>query len=59
MKRLTRGEAIRAKCLDCMCGQSAEVRKCPCRDCPLFPYRLGSEKRAAELDAKLTEQNGV
>ena len=34
-------KAIRAKCLDCMCGQVQEVRLCPCTDCPLYPYRMG------------------
>lgn len=34
-------KAIRAKCLDCMCGQVHEVRKCPCKDCSLWPYRMG------------------
>ena len=43
-KRLTRGQAIRAKCLDCCCGHSAEVRKCPAEDCPLWPYRMGREQ---------------
>lgn len=42
-KRLTRGQAIRAKCLDCCGGQSAEVRKCPAQDCPLWLYRMGRE----------------
>lgn len=32
---------IREKCLDCVCGNSAEVARCPCRDCPLYPYRMG------------------
>ena len=38
---LTPIKAIRAKCLDCMCDQAAEVRLCPCEDCPLYPYRMG------------------
>lgn len=42
-ERLTRSEAIRLKCLDCMCGQMAEVRECPCEDCPLWRYRMGYE----------------
>ena len=33
--------AIRAKCLDCCCGSSQEVRLCPATDCPLFPFRFG------------------
>lgn len=34
-------KSIRAKCLDCMADQPAEVRLCPCEDCPLYPYRMG------------------
>lgn len=43
MERLTRAEAIRAKCLDCMYDQTAEVRLCPSTDCPLWRYRMGYE----------------
>ena len=34
-------KAIRAKCLDCCCGQSIEVKLCPIDDCPLYAYRFG------------------
>lgn len=43
MERLTRSQAIRAKCLDCCCGQRNEVKQCPAKNCPLWPYRLGKE----------------
>lgn len=33
--------AMREKCLDCCCGQAAEVKECPCTGCSLWPYRLG------------------
>ena len=39
--RLTPVKAIRAKCMDCCCGQRAEVRQCAVPACPLYPYRLG------------------
>lgn len=42
-KRLTRAKAIRAKCLDCCCGQAIEVRLCTVKKCPLYRYRLGKE----------------
>lgn len=45
-KRVTRGKAIRLKCLDCCCGNSAEVRRCDLRKCPLWPFRMGNEKLA-------------
>lgn len=37
----TQMKAIRAKCLDCTCGESKEVDLCPAEDCPLWDYRFG------------------
>ena len=34
-------KAIRAKCLDCSCDSSNEVRMCTITDCPLYPFRFG------------------
>ncbi len=34
-------KVIRAKCLDCSCGQVQEVAKCTAVRCPLWPYRMG------------------
>ncbi len=42
-ERVGRAKAIRLKCLDCCCGQAAEVRKCPAEDCPLWRFRMGRE----------------
>ena len=42
-ERITRAKAIRLKCLDCCCGNTAEVRKCPADHCPLWRYRMGKE----------------
>lgn len=36
-----RKQAIRMKCLDCCCGNAAEVRRCPAEKCPLWEFRLG------------------
>ena len=44
MERINRSKAIRLKCLDCMCGQQAEVRKCPSTNCALWRYRMGREE---------------
>lgn len=33
--------AIRAKCLDCCCGSSNEVKLCTVISCPLHDFRLG------------------
>lgn len=45
-KRITRSRAIRLKCLDCCCGNNAEVRRCELTNCPLWRYRMGSESKA-------------
>jgi len=31
--------AIRSFCLECVCWQREEVRRCPSYPCPLWPYR--------------------
>ncbi len=54
MAELTPIKAIRAKCIDCSCGQLKEVRECPITHCPLYPYRMG--KRPKE-DAKVDSEN--
>lgn len=47
-------KAIRAKCLDCCCGQVNEVKLCPCHDCPLYPFRFG--KNPYRQKRELTEE---
>ena len=49
---LTPIKAIRAKCLDCCCGQRNEVVVCPCADCPLYPYRFGKNPNRAGIGSK-------
>jgi len=44
-KELTPLKAIRAKCLDCSGGSAQEVRKCPVKTCPLWPFRSCSVTR--------------
>lgn len=34
-------KAIRAYCLECVCGSSEEVKRCHIEKCPLFPFRQG------------------
>lgn len=48
---MTPMKAIRAKCLDCCCGQYKEVELCPCVDCSLYPYRFGKNP-----NIKLTDE---
>ena len=40
-KHITPLQAIRQKCLDCVWGDSKEVKLCPAETCPLFPFRFG------------------
>lgn len=34
-------KAIRKHCMDCCGQQRAEVKMCPCTNCPLYPFRMG------------------
>lgn len=43
LERISRGDAVRAKCLDCMVGNAAEVRRCCDVACALWPFRMGSD----------------
>ena len=52
MKILTPIKAIRAKCLDCCCGQRAEVKLCKLETCSLHPYRMGKRPKR---DKDITE----
>lgn len=52
-EKLTPLKAIRAKCLDCCCGSTHEVKLCPADDCPLHEYRFGKNKN---LSRKLSDK---
>ena len=41
-------KAIKAKCLDCCCGDRSEVKECPSKDCPLWQFRLGKNPNRAK-----------
>lgn len=45
MAKRTPLKAIRAKCLDCCCGQMKEVRECNVIKCPLHEYRHGKRPK--------------
>lgn len=49
-------KALRAKCIDCSGGNSAEVRKCTAVFCDLWPYRMGFGPYHAR--ASVTETEG-
>ena len=46
-------KAIKEKCLDCCCGQAAEVKLCDIVSCPLHPFRFGKNPFAKR---ELTEE---
>jgi len=54
--RAWRGKSIkaivRAKCFDCACASEHEVRLCPVRTCPLWPYRLVEPMRRGKERAR-------
>lgn len=47
---MSRKKAIRAKCLDCCCGNAAEVRRCPAVNCPLHDFRMGTLKKGTSSE---------
>lgn len=55
MKALSPLKAIRAKCLDCSCGQPSEVKLCPIEGCTLFFYRFGKNPNRKRKDSKKPE----
>lgn len=52
----TRKLAIKAKCLDCSGGIRAEIRRCPATNCPLWPFRMGTEQRSPGTDEEAPEE---
>lgn len=59
MGNMTPLKAIRAKCLDCCCGQSFEVKMCTCTECPLYPYRLGKNPNRKGIGGKPNLSNNL
>ena len=49
MKANTPMRAIRAKCLDCVCGQLLEINKCHITGCPLWKYRTGHRPKKTDV----------
>jgi hypothetical protein len=44
-------KAVRLHCLSCCSGSANEVRLCPAKSCPLWPFRHGHRPNAAEKAA--------
>ena len=47
-------KAIRAKCLECCCGQIKEVELCAVKDCALYSFRFGKDPYRAKR--KITKE---
>ena len=45
---LTRGRAIHARCVDCVCCNVYAVSKCKERACPLWEFRKGRREKLIE-----------
>ncbi len=43
---------IREKCLDCCCQVQSEVAKCTAINCPLWPYRMGTNPLRPKREAR-------
>ena len=54
-EKRSRKQAVKAKCLDCSGGVRSEVRKCPATNCPLWLFRMGSERQSMMEDMTDTE----
>ena len=56
-------KAIRAYCLSCVCGNSAEVRRCHLTGCPLHAFRFGKNpywgKGKAEGEESIDEEEEI
>ena len=51
ISKLSRKQAVRSFCIECMGFQPKEVRICTDQLCPLFPFRMGTEKKDAKVIA--------
>ena len=50
-------KAIRAFCLECMCSQREEIKKCTAPGCPLYEFRLGKNPYLAQTLTEEKRQN--
>jgi hypothetical protein len=48
-------KAIRAHCLECVCGSAPEVKLCTDENCWLYPFRLGKNPFRAPPSEKQRE----
>lgn len=58
-KRYSPLRAIRAKCIDCCCGNTNEVRDCTITECPLYEFRNGHNPNRKGMGNKSPSQVGL
>lgn len=49
-------KSARKYCLECMAGQSKEVRLCPTEDCPLYDIRFNSNPKHISVLKQIRER---
>jgi len=49
-------KAIRYKCLDCCCWNSAEVTRCPQKNCILWELRFGKKPKGRKYEQKSVKE---
>jgi len=50
-------KVIRQKCLDCCCGQRAEVDNCTVKKCPLYLWRMGKNPYRVKRTRNLSDED--
>ena len=49
--------AIKLKCLDCSMFNTNEIKECPVKKCPLYPFRLGKNPFRKKKELSEEERN--
>ena len=52
-------KAIRQKCVECCCGNMAEVAKCVITDCALYEFRMGHNPNLKLSDEELERRRQI
>lgn len=58
-KKLTPIKSIRAKCLNCCCSSSNEVKLCTAVNCPLHLYRFGKRPKKTLASSMFFAKDGA
>ena len=49
-------KAIKLFCIDCCGGSFQEVKKCPCKKCPLYNFRVGKKMAVERKKKEMSEE---